>query len=353
MHTPLFFVMLVICERRNSPNEVYPRGEIRRFMEYSLEQIATRIKQAKSICIFTHTRPDGDAYGSGLALARALRSLGIVAQVCVDCPPPSNLVFLEGIEEVQSKPKGEYDLLVTVDCSDEQRLGLLQESFLIAKRKKIDTVNIDHHISNTRFAKYNFVRTCAANCMNIAKFIAYMGALIDKKTAEYLLVGLMTDSGNFSHDDVSEESFLLAAKLVKAGADVSYYNYHLFKKQSKARAALFGRVMEKIRYYHESRFAAIVISKQALTDTGADQGMTEGFVDFPLSVDSVEVSASLLEVKNGQYRISLRSKKYADVNRLAGVYGGGGHVRAAGCMLFGELEDVLDRLSYTVSQYLE
>ena len=81
--------------------------------------------------------------------------------------------------------------------------------------------------------------------------------------------------------------------------------------------------------------------------------MTEGFVDFPLSVDGVEIAASLLEVKRKQYKVSLRSKEYADVNKLAGRYGGGGHVRAAGCMLFGELEDVLDKLSYTVSQYLE
>lgn len=85
---------------------------------------------------------------------------------------------------------------------------------------------------------------------------------------------------------------------------------------------------------------------------GADNGMTEGFVDFPLSVDTVEVCASVMEVKKGQYKISLRSKNYADVNKVAGTYGGGGHVRAAGCMLFGEIEDVLDRLSYTVSQYL-
>ena len=81
--------------------------------------------------------------------------------------------------------------------------------------------------------------------------------------------------------------------------------------------------------------------------------MTEGFVDFPLTVDSVEVVASLMEMRKGQYKISLRSKRYADVNKIASVYGGGGHVRASGCMLHGSLEDVIDRLSYTVSQYLE
>ncbi len=321
-------------------------------MEQILQRIAERIKQAKSVVIMTHMRPDGDAYGSALALSCALDYLKTPYQVCVESDAPSNLIFLDGVSQAQKKPKGEYDLIVTVDCSDETRLGQLQDCFLAAKRKNIDTINVDHHISNTRFAKYNFVRECAANCMNMAKLISYMGVPFDKKIAEYLLVGLMTDSGNFSHDDVTEEAFLLGAQLISTGADVSYFHYQLFKKQPKARAALFGKVMEKIRYFHEDQFAVIVISKEKMTECGADYGMTEGFVDFPLNVDTVEVAASILEVKKGQYKISLRSKKYADVNKIAGVYGGGGHVRAAGCMLFGDIEEVIDKLSYTVYQYL-
>lgn len=322
-------------------------------MEYTLEQIAKRLKSARRVLITSHIRPDGDAYGSALALYHALKGVGTDAEICIEADTPSNLTFVEGIELVRKKPQGEYDVFVALDCADEQRMGALSEEFLLAKRKKADTVNIDHHVSNTRFAKYNFVRVCAANCMNVAQLIAYLGAPFDKKTAEYLLLGLMTDSGHFSHDDVDEEAFLLAAKLVKAGANVRDYHYNLFRRQSKARAALYARTMSKIRYYHDDRFAAIVITKQAMEECGADQGMTEGFVDFPLNVESVEVAASLMEVKRGQYRISLRSKTYADVNKIAGVYGGGGHVRASGCMLFGELEEVLDKLSYTVSQYLE
>ena len=318
-----------------------------------MENIAKQLKQAKSVVIFAHMRPDGDAFGSAFALSCALEKLNIHTQVCVESDIPSNLTFVEGITAAKKKPEGEYDLLVAVDCSEDSRLGALQEEFFLAKRKRIDTVNIDHHISNSRFAKYNFVRECAANCMNIAKLIKYMGISFDKKIAEYLLLGLMTDSGNFSHDDVDAEVFLLAAELVKAGADVHYYNSNLFKKQPKARAALFAKVMGGIRYYHDSRFAAAVISKQAMEACGADIGMTEGFVDFPLNVDTVEVAAALLEVKKGQYKISLRSKQYADVNKIAGCYGGGGHIRAAGCMLFGDIEEILDKLSYTVSQYLE
>ena len=322
-------------------------------MNVTLEQIAQRIKKAKSVAIFTHMRPDGDAFGSALSLSFALCNLGIKNQVCVETDIPSNLAFLPEIERVKKRPDGEFDLLVCVDCSNIQRLGALSDEFLIAMRKKIDTVNIDHHISNERFADFNFVRECASNCMNMAKLIECLGAPLDKKTAEYLLVGLLTDSGNFSHDDVGEEAFALAAKLAAAGANVRYYHYHLFKKQPKARAALHAQVMAKMRFFFEDRFALITITQDVMKKCGADHGMTEGFVDFPLNVDTVEIAASIMEVEYKKYKISLRSKNYADVNKLAGTFGGGGHVRAAGCMLFGDLEEVIDRLSYAVSQYLE
>ncbi len=318
----------------------------------TLQQIAEQIKSAKNVLIMTHMRPDGDAYGSALALGCALDYLKTPYQVCVESDTPSNLLFLDGVQNVKKKPKSEYDMIVAVDCSDEGRLGLLQDCFLAAKRKNIPTVNVDHHISNTRFAKYNYVRQCAANCMNMATLISYMRVPFDKKIAEYLLVGLMTDSGNFSHDDVTEETFLLGAQLVATGVDISHFHYQLFKKQPKARAVLYAKVMDKIRYYHEDKFAVIVISQEKISECGADYGMTEGFVDFPLNVDTVEVAASILEVKKGQYKVSLRTKKYADANKIAGVYGGGGHIRAAGCMLFGEIEEVIDKLSYTVYQYL-
>ena len=322
-------------------------------MNCSLEQIANRIKTAKSVLIIGHMRPDGDAFGSSLALSSALDNLGISNEVCVESDIPSNLAFINGIDKVKKTPTREYDLLVTVDCSDEQRLGAMQTEFFAAKKKKIDTINVDHHISNAFFAKYNYARECSANCMNIATLIADMGAPLDKKTAEYLLIGLLTDSGNFSHDDVTQETLGLAAKLVEAGADIRYYNYMLFKKQPKARAKLFAKTMSGMRYFHDERFALIVITRENMELCGADHGMTEGFADFPLSVDTVEVAASLMEMKKGQYKISLRSKEYADVNKIAGVYGGGGHIRAAGCMLFGDLEEVIDKLAYTVSQYLE
>ncbi len=319
----------------------------------TLQQIANRILAAKEVLILTHIRPDGDAYGSALALACALKRRERRVQVCVDGDCPSNLTFVKGTERVKKRPKTGYDLVVAVDCSDDARLGGLQEVFLSAKRQRMDTVNVDHHISNPRYAKYNFVRTCSANCMNIAKLISYMGVSFDREIAEYLMLGLLTDSGNFSHDDVNEEAFLLAAALVKTGMDLCALEYELFKKQPKARAKLFAKATSCMRYFHDDRFALLLLTKQMLADCGADEGMTEGFVDFPLTVDGVEVSASVMEVRKGQYKISVRTKSYADARRIAETYGGGGHIRASGFMLFGEAEEVVDKLSYTVSQYLE
>ena len=322
--------------------------------ETGLEKIAERIKRAERVVLFTHIRPDGDAIGSALALKTALEQLNIPSVYCNESAMPSNLSFLPDLGEIKSElPSEKADLYIALDNGDSSRLGVFADKFLGAGRKKIDTINIDHHVSNNRYADYNYVRVCSSNCMNVATLIDLLGVPYTKKIAEYLLTGLLTDSGNFSHDDVTEECFLLSARLVKAGAEISRLSYNLFKKQPKARARLYADVMGKMRFFHSDKFALITISLEQMERYGADNAMTEGFVDFPLNVDTVEIAASVMEVKKGQYKISLRSKSYADVNKLAGVYGGGGHVRASGCMLYGDLEEIIDKLSYTVSQYLE
>ena len=320
---------------------------------HTLQQIATRIKKAKKVAIFMHVRPDGDAYGSALALSNALDVLGIENRLYVESPTPSNLTFLKGLDKVHNQPQTDYDLFIAVDCSDEERLGILADEFLRAKRKRIETINVDHHISNTKYADYNYVRECAANCMNIARLIEELGVEINKDIAEYLYTGLLTDSGNFSHDDVGEEAFALAAQLAATGVDIRRYNYLLFKRQSPAKAKLHALTMSGLRYYLDGRMSCIIITRENMEKCGADVGATEGFVEFPLNVDGVEVAASLMEMKFRQYKVSLRSKEYANVNQIAGKFGGGGHVRASGCMLFGDLEEVLDKLVYAVSQYLE
>ncbi len=316
----------------------------------TIAQIAESIKTLKSAVIFTHVRPDGDTVGSALALGRALGILGISCQVANEGDLPEKFSCLDGADKITRTP-ADADGLICVDVSDTGRLGELKDFYFRAARKR-PTFNIDHHVSNTRYAKYNHVHPCASNCENIAALIDALGVKFDKTICACLLAGLVTDSGSFSHDDVTGDTLRLAARCMDGGANIERITYELQNKRSKARAQLYAAVASKVRYFLDDKLAVAIIPADMLEHYGLKADATEGIVDFARSVDVVEVSVCLLEVRHGQYQVSFRSKT-ADVNAIARVFGGGGHVRAAGCMLFGEAEEVIDRLRFTVSQYLD
>ena len=317
--------------------------------ENSVAAVAARIKKAQKAAIFCHVRPDGDALGSGLALCLAMRAAGKTADfVCEDAPPEKFFFIPEMAEANTSLPRSDYDLYIAVDCADIARMGEFGHAY---SRFKGDTVNIDHHVSNNGYAKYNCVRVCSATCEIMPEVIRAAGLAISERVANALMLGLITDSGTFTHSDVTAHTFSVAADLRAAGADVNKINYEMFSRQKKARALLFSRTLATMRFALEDRLAFILVTQSALDETGANRSMTEGFVDYPLTIDGVEVSIALLEMKKGQYKASLRSKR-ADVNAVASTFGGGGHVLASGCMLFGEYEEVVERLTYAVYQHI-
>ncbi len=318
----------------------------------TLSEIADVIRHLKSAVIFTHMRPDGDTLGSAMALSRALFLLNIPNEVINEGEVPEKFLFLEGMKDIRRTPTLDAEGYICVDSSDEARLGYAQPVFLAGVKKGKVTVNIDHHVSNTRFCKYNFVRPRASNCENMSELISLLGVGPDKLIASYLMVGMITDSGAFSHSDVNGDSFRAAAAAVDAGADVGKITYEVFKKQSKARAQLYAEIISKLRYDLEDRFVTALVTQEQLKKYNLKQDATEGIVDFGLSVDTVEVSVCMMEVKKGQYKASLRSKGTVNVNEVAGVFGGGGHVLASGCMFFGSFEEAYDKLRYAVLQRL-
>lgn len=315
----------------------------------SVAAVAARIKKANKAAIFCHARPDGDALGSGLSLCLAMRAAGKTAEFVCEDAPPEKFFFIPEMREVKtSLPQDDYDLYIAVDCADVARMGEFGHAF---SRFRGDTVCIDHHISNKGFAKLNCVRVCSATCEIMPEVLSTAGFEITAPMSNALMLGLITDSGTFTHSDVTAHTFNVAAELRSAGADVNKINYEMFSRQKKARALLFSRALSNLRFALDDRLAFILVTQSALDETGANRSMTEGFVDFPLSVDGVEVAIALLEMKRGQYKASLRSKR-VDVNAVAATFGGGGHVLASGCMLFGEYEEVIDRLTYAVFQHL-
>lgn len=317
--------------------------------ENSVAAVAARIKKAQKAAIFCHVRPDGDSLGSGLALLLSMRAAGKTAEFVCEDATPEKFFFLPEMKEVQtSLPADDYDIYIAVDCADCARMGAYAHAF---SRFKGDTVNIDHHISNVGYAKFNCVQVCSATCEIMPEVLKAAGLEITAPVANALMLGLITDSGTFTHSDVTERTFRVAAELRAAGADVNKINYEMFSRQKKARALLFSRALDNLRFALDDRLAFILVTQSALEETGANRSMTEGFVDYPLTIDGVEVAIALLEMKKGQYKASLRSKR-ADVNAVAATFGGGGHVLASGCMLFGEYEEVIERLTYAVFQHL-
>lgn len=315
----------------------------------SLSEIASVLKNSKNIAVTCHVRPDGDAVGSGLALCLALNKAGKKAYMLCEDGIPERLKILPATHDTYNDipvPLETLDLFVSVDAADLSRIGIFERRFASFKGK---TVNIDHHISNPGFAQYNYVLPgSTATCEILPEILCTAGLEIDKEVADLLAMGLLTDSGNFSHGDVTAKTFSVAAMLREKGADFCNIGYEMFTRQTKGRAELYGKAINGMRFALGDKLAFITVTQADFAATGTDKSHTEGFVDFPLSIDGVEVSIALMEVKEGQYKVSLRSRSI-NVNTIAQSFGGGGHVLASGCMLFGEYEEVVERLTRAVS----
>ncbi len=314
----------------------------------SLKELSNQLKNEKKIALFCHVRPDGDTIGSAYGLKCALEYFGVPTDVyCDDYIPERFNFILQGDAPKKDFTAG-YTALVAIDCADVTRLGSYCDIFANFK----NTYNIDHHVSNNRYAKTNYVVDKAANCQNVFDLVCQMGYPISQKAANFLAMGLLTDTGGFRHKNVTPETLLTASKLVEAGADLNNIYYYMFTRQTKARAKLFGITMQKICYLLDGRFAVAITLMGDVANSGASADETEGFIDFVMGIQGVEVGACILEIEKDKFKVSLRSKK-ADVSGVAQTFGGGGHTLASGCRIAGSMEEVVDKLTFAVSRYLE
>lgn len=315
-----------------------------------LNEIAVSLKKLSSALIFCHMRPDGDTLGSAAALCTAMRMVGIKCDVICESEIPQKYSYDAFFSKIL-KPEDvveKYEAHIALDVAGDNLLGKARNVFLSCKK----TYCIDHHISNERFAADYYVREAASTSIIVFELIKYMNIAVDSTIAEFILLGIVTDTGNFSHRNTDEQSLECAGKLVGIGADINKINFYMFKNQKKGRAKLYIDVMSRMRLYNQDKLAIITVSRAQLDEYGLKSDATEGFVDFPLSIEGVEVAVSVLESKDKLYKISFRSNGKTNVNEIAGVFGGGGHILASGCMLSGFYEDVIDKIVYTVGNYL-
>ena len=306
--------------------------------------IMQKFNTAKRIAVFSHIRPDADAFGSALALYAALTKQGKEVGLFVDDVLPSKFIFLKHYNLYNTKELKDFDLLIACDCSDLERLGQYASDF----RKHKNTINIDHHKTNTRFGEINHVMPAyASTCEIILEILENCNVKLNFDIALPLYCGMSTDTGNFMYSNTNERTFLSAYKLIKYIKDISPYIYELYKKTSVNRTKLLGHVLGNIKMYCDNKLAILVIRNKDLVEFDVPSYESEGFVDYAINIDTVQIGICMLESSEKSFKISMRSRE-KDVAIICDHFGGGGHKFAAGCKLDGYFEDVLEKLVKTV-----
>jgi phosphoesterase RecJ-like protein len=307
-----------------------------------LEAICRLFREKNRFLIACHENPEGDAIGSELALALALRKMGKTATVLNSDPVPESLLFLPGSDTVTFEADGSsHEVAVVVDCGSPERTGHVQSEL----RKCPIMVNIDHHSTNNAQGDYCLIDPeAAATGILVHRILTALGVTIDRDVAVNIFVAILTDTGSFRYSNSSPEAFYVAGDMVRVGLDPWEVAEKVYETQTAGKLGLLGRVLGSLELSAGGRVAAVTTNKKDLADFSATKDHLEGIINYPRSIAGVEVAAAFREEETGEYRVSFRSKGKVDVSAIASALGGGGHRNAAGCTVLGSLDEVKRRV---------
>ena len=329
-------------------------------MEQFYPLLSARLKalilelNGKKIAVVGHARPDGDCIGSQVGLTRVLRALGLDA-VCINADPvPRRLQFLiretEFIRAEDVLPIASDYTAIFVDCADSERCGKrLQGAF------PRPIAMFDHHISNTGFAVHDFIDVgSAATAEMLAGMFVDLGYPIDADAAQALYTGILTDTGQFMFPSTTRRTFLLAAELLVKGAHPSEAGFELYERETMGKWRLVEAFLKSLKLECAGRLCVGILPRGVFADTGSTSEDTEGLVDYARSIEGVDVGALIEEREDGTLKASLRAKDSAyRLDRIAAMFGGGGHACAAGLSLQTDTKEFYGKLVTEISKQIE
>ena len=304
-----------------------------------LSKVAENLLSARDIVILPHLNADGDALGAALALGLALVDLNKNVDVLVEEEIPSNLDFLPGLELVKDNPKKRYHVALNIDNGDITRLGQREPYYQNADIK----LSIDHHSTNRVEADYSYVDIQSAATGEIVYdlILTYLKGPMNKDIALCLYTAIVTDTGGFRYTNTTPRTMEIGAELLRFGIDFPYVIKKVFDMISNTKLFLMKQTMNSLRLLEEGKLAVSYLTYQDIEKHPAKSEDFEGLVNIGRNLEGVEVSVFLREDRPGQFKGSLRSNNYVDVAALAEKFNGGGHKRAAGFGMEGELEDAI------------
>jgi len=300
-----------------------------------LKEIIEKLMQSQTILLLTHLSPDPDALGSTFALRTALLKLGKTAKVLLYAPITPSLQYLTDDYDIFDEAK-EYpcDLLVCLDSGSADRL----DKAICLLDKQPHSINIDHHRDNTHYAEINHVEGERGSAGEIVYDLLSQMNLIDQKIAFYLYAAICSDTGGFRYSSTTPQTLRIAADLMEYSIDFRFINRELFETKELPLLKLQARVIDDIKLYADGKIAAVTVSKQMQDEFHLDDEEINGMVNIARNIKGVWLGISFKEAKD-KIKISLRSEGQVDVSKIAGQFGGGGHIRAAGIGLPSTLED--------------
>ena len=316
----------------------------------TIDEIIDEIKQANTIVVLTHETPDGDAIGSSLGVKLALEKIGKMVDVIItECPRMYD--YLPKFTEIKKKSDIEkYDLAISVDCADLKRLDK-KEYF----ENALKTIVIDHHGSNNMYGDLNYVNPAAPACSEIIlAILTYFKFDIDIDIGTCLMTGIITDTGGLQYPATTADTFEYTAELLRKGVNISEIYKRTLHTKTRANFELGKRLIERLELLENGKIAFSYITLKDLNDVNAEEGDHEGLVNIGREIENVQISIFIRQ-KNEQdeYKISMRSNSdKINVSDICMIFGGGGHPRAAGAVIKGDVQTIKEKLLAVINKII-
>lgn len=308
------------------------------FCAQTAVHIGGMIHAAEKIAIISHRNPDGDTSGAGLGLRDVLLRMGkFVVNICADPLPTSFQYMPDASSYVQHIDPRQFDLVITVDAATKAQTGFYETCPELFSGE-IPLINIDHHVSNEIFGTLNLVVADACSTTAVLwEIFRVLGWSVSPDAATCLLNGVMTDTGSLQHSNTTPKTYRIAAKMLAAGASLHKIRQNVFKSTPVSTLKLWGRILDRMEIDHENVVVSSV-SDEDFEKTGADPKDASGVIDYLNMVPQAKY-ALLLTDRAGRVKGSFRThREDVNVSRIAGSFGGGGHVKAAGFSMPGQLK---------------
>ena len=321
-------------------------------MTEEFKKIAAVIEAGRRFLVAAHINPDGDAIGSSLALALSLEKMGKEVVVYNRDAVPFQFTGMPSAERIVRTLEGEasFDAAFVLDCSELERVGSGFSDMV-----NTDTwVNIDHHLTNKTFADHSVIDSsaCSAGYL-VYQLVKLLGIEIDLDIAENIYTTILFDTGSFHYSNAGSEAFSAAGDMVALGVSPWDVANKVFENQPQGRIQLLSHVLNTLKVERGGKIASVLVTQEMMKETATGPDATDGFVNYPRSIEGVEVAFLIRETGKDEYKISYRSKGSVNVAEAAQTFGGGGHRNAAGCVIKGDITSVSSRAVEAVKTVME